>query len=158
MNALKTCTLLGAAVLMMGTAQAKKPGTVPVIGPDLAVYSFGLKTKCGPATCAVNNATLVVRNEGDADVANCRVTFYLSTDTTLTTQTDALNPVADIPLHTQSLGTVKAGRTKKRTLGGGLLKKASPASGNYVIAEIDSDNAIEEANELNNIISSKEIP
>ena len=148
-------SLAGAAIcalLFTATAQAKKPGTVPVIGPDLAGTSISVKTKCTPTTCSVNNLTVNVRNLGDADAPNTRISFYLSADDVLTTQSDGMN-VVDIPLHTQSLGTVKAGKTKKRTLGGGLLKKAGYVGGSYIFVVLDSDDTLVEADETNNTIS-----
>jgi hypothetical protein len=87
-----------------------------------------------------------------------RVEFYLSDDTVLTTATDEVTTVADTLLHSVSLGAVKSGKTKKRTLGGGHLKQANAVSGQYVIALVDSDNVLSETLESNNVVVSEPLP
>jgi len=137
------------------TAEAKKPKPNTGVGIDLSAEKIVFKTKCkGEEFCKVNNFSLTVANLGAEDVKNTRVEFYLSDDNILTTTTDALNPVADTLIHTQSLGKMKAGAKKKRTVGGGLLKKLAPQAGQYVIGVVDANYNIEELDEVNNIIVS----
>jgi subtilase family serine protease len=123
------------------------------VAVDLSVKSHG-----APGTTAVNNMTLTVKNEGDVDAKNSRVEFYLSDDATLTTTPDALSSTTDSLIHRVALGTVKAGKLKKRTLGGGLLKQLSATSGQYVIAVVDADNTTSETNEANNVVASDPLP
>ncbi|MGI8905750.1 MAG: CARDB domain-containing protein [Candidatus Sumerlaeaceae bacterium] len=127
-------------------------------GADLTGVSIVFKTKCDATTCTVNNLTLTVRNQGGDDAKNSRVEFYLSDDTTLTTTPDELSSTTDSLIHRVALGTVKAKKTKKRTVGGGLLKQLAAHSGQYVIALLDADNTTSESNELNNVVVSEPIP
>lgn len=138
-------------------AQAKKPGSVPGT-PDLAGAGIVVKSKSNATTSTINNLTLLIDNNGSGDAANSRVEFYLSDDTTLTTTPDELTSVTDTLIHSQSVGTVKANRTKKRTLGGGLLKKAGATTNQHVIAVLDSTNLLEESDETNNVFVSDPLP
>jgi subtilase family serine protease len=126
--------------------------------PDLVGQSITFKSHCNATTCTVNNLTLVVKNQGGGDAGNSRVEFYLSDDTTLTTTPDELSSSTDSLIHRVSLGTVKANKTKRRTVGGGLLKQLSSHSGQYVIAVLDADNTTSESDELNNVFVSEPIP
>ena len=135
---------------------AKKP-TEADGPPDLEALSITIKSNCKSSPCKINNVSLSVGNNG-GNASNSRVEFYLSDDTVLTTATDEVTTVADTLLHSVSLGAVKAGKTKKRTLGGGHLKQASAASGQYVIALVDSDNVLSETLESNNIVVSEPLP
>lgn len=125
---------------------------------DLVGQSITFRSHCNATTCTVNNLTLVVKNQGDGDAPNTRVEFYLSDDTTLTTAPDELTSTTDSLIHRVALGTVKAHHTKRRTVGGGLLKKLSSHSGQYVIALLDADNDTSETDELNNVFVSDPIP
>lgn len=127
-------------------------------GADLVGQSITFKSHCDATTCSVNNLTLVVKNQGDSDAPNSSVEFYLSDDTTLTTASDQLSTTTDSLIHGVSLGSVKAHATKKRTVGGGLLKQLSSHSGQYVIALLDADNTTSETDELNNVFVSDPIP
>jgi subtilase family serine protease len=118
---------------------------------DLEGTTITVKAKCTSDTCKIKNATLLVQNNGDEDTSNSRVAFYLSDDIILTTVTDTL-------LHESSLGKVKVGKAKKRTLGGGHIKKAGPVSGKYIIAVVDSTDVLAETNELNNNFTSEPLP
>ncbi len=155
-----------ALVAVVGSADAAKgpkpgkPGKpgVTVGLPDLSGESISFKTKCNGTTCTLNNLTFVVRNSGDGDMPNSSVSFYLSSDAVLTTETSELNPIADNLIRIQSLGKVKAGKTKKRTLGGGLLKKLGAIQGQYIIAVVDSNQSVLEFDELNNVFVSEPLP
>lgn len=125
---------------------------------DLVGQSITFRTHCNATTCTVNNLTLVVKNEGAGDAPNTRVAFYLSDDTTLTTAADELSSTTDSLIHKVALGTVKAHHTKRRTVGGGLLKQLASHSGQYVIALLDADNTTSESDELNNVFVSDPIP
>ena len=146
------------AIAIVGTAvtvEAKKPNPNTGVGIDLSAEKIVFKTQCkGEDVCKVNNFSLTVANLGAEDIKNTRVEFYLSDDDILTTLTDEITTVADTLIHTQSLGAMKAGKTKKRTVGGGLLKKLAPQAGQYVIGVVDANYDIEELDEINNIIIS----
>jgi hypothetical protein len=142
---------IAAAAAVVWTS-AKKPGSE---GPaELEATAISVKSQT-PGT--VNNLSVSVRNNGGQS-ANAAVEFYLSDDETLTTTPDALSSTTDVLLHRVSLGSVQAGRTKKKTLGGGHLKQASAASGMYVIAYVDAENQLVESDELNNIVASDPLP
>jgi len=119
---------------------------------DLEGTTITVKAKCtSGSTCKIKNVTLLVQNNGDEDTSNSRVAFYLSDDTVLTTETDTL-------LHESALGKVKVGKAKKRTLGGGVIKKAGAVSGKYIIGVADSTEVLAETNELNNNVASEPLP
>lgn len=148
------------ALLAISLAVQAKPGGGggrPNQGgtPDLTGRSFTLKTKTRGTSTTVNNATVIIANEGDGDSSNTRVQYYLSDDAVYTT--DPLLGTPDSLFHTVSLGKVKANKTKKRTIGGGLFKNLSP-SGKFIIAVIDPDNIITESNETNNTVVSPQLP
>ena len=73
-----------------------------------------------------------------------------STDTAQSSETDTL-------IHRQSLGTVKAGKEKSRTIGGGLINRYE-TTGMYIIALIDSANQVAESDENNNVLVSDPLP
>jgi hypothetical protein len=132
-----------------------KPGTSELGIADLAGSAITFKVKTKPTGSQINNFTLWVDNLGDADAQNSRVEFWLSDDNVLTTSVDPLAtiPVAvDTLIHTQSLGKIKAGRSKKRTVGGGHLKKLVLLPGQSIFAVVDADNTVVELDELNNIL------
>lgn len=106
----------------------------------------------------MNNLTLTVENNGSADAPNSRVEFYLSDDATYATAPNELSATVDKLIHRQSLGTVKARKFKKRTVGGGLLKKLGSPSGKYIIAVLDADNGVTETDEANNVFVSDPLP
>lgn len=154
------CAAVAATILAAATADAKKPGNSPSVpGIDLAAGSFSVKAKSKKGVMSVNNFSLSVLNVGDTDAKNSRIEFWLSADDVLTTTSDPMtSTVADQIIHTQSLGTVKAGSAKKRTVGGGLLKQLNAASGQYIIAVIDADDSVAEVDEFNNVAVSSPLP
>ena len=155
---LAVCAVVTALfVCTVSVGHAKKKVTEPIVGPDLEATSLSVKSKTRNLVTSINNVTVSLKNIGDADAPNSQITYYLSLDDVLTTQVDALNPTVDTVLHTQSLGKVKAGKTKKSTLGGGHLKQAGATQGNYIIAVVDSKNNITEVDEWNNIVVSAPI-
>lgn len=155
----KSLLVAVAVALVPAVGLAKRPGTVgPDDAPDLTGRSISFRVKCKETSCTVNNLTLTVDNDGSADAPNTRVEFYLSDDATYTTTPDELSPTVDRLIHRQALGTVKARKFKKRTVGGGLLKKAQATTGQYVIAVLDADEQTSETDESNNVFVSDPIP
>jgi hypothetical protein len=136
----------GVAAVCLGLISAAF-AVPPVPGPvDLTVTDITSKTKCDDTTCTIKNLTVLIQNTGTGDAANAALDYYVSADNTLTTETDRF-------VHRVSLGKIKAGKTKKRTLGGGLLKQANAVSGQFIFAVIDADNTLAESNDNNNIFS-----
>ncbi len=150
---------IAAATLMAGSAFAQKPGSVPVTeeGIDLLGNSFTYKVKQKQGVTSVNNLTFYIANQGDSDAPNSRIEYWLSDDAVFNEVADPMVPgsTADVLIHTQSLGKVKSGKTKKRTVGGGLLKGLGVLTGKYYIAVIDADNVLLEADEVNNTFTSQ---
>jgi len=165
----RNCALAIAAIAVTALpliAGAKKPGHTPGkpgtndgVGPDLVGERITLKYKCKDTSCTVQNFTLYVENAGDTRAKNSRIEYYLSDDTTLTTfsEDEATTPTDKI-LHRHSLGNLHAGRTKKKTVGGGLLKQRKAQTGQYIIALLDADNTTSETDEANNIVVSDPLP
>lgn len=137
-------TLAVAPVISLATPPAQ--GT-----PDLAPASITFKTKIKDGVESVKNFTLLVDNLGDGKAENTRLHYYLSDDDVLSTETDLL-------FHQHSLGAVKVGKTKKKTVGGGVLKQAGAVSGQYVLAVVDAEEAVEELDEENNVVVSPVLP
>ena len=136
----KQMGLASAMAALCATAFATPPGSGT---PDLHATTMSFKTKCDATTCTVKNLTVLIENQGSGDAANATLDYYLSDDNVLTTETDTF-------VHRVSLGKVKAGKIKKRTLGGGLLKQHSAGSGQYVFVVIDADNSLVETDDTNN--------
>jgi hypothetical protein len=141
--------IVAVLVFTASTALAKKPPQ-PSGDPDLVGVSIALKTGCNATTCSVRNFTLTVKNQGSNWARNGIVEFYLSDDTSLSTETDTL-------FHYVSLGSVKPNGTKKKTVGGGLLKPFA-SSGKYIIANIDASDSVVESDETNNEFASDPLP
>lgn len=139
--------------LILAAAPALALAKRPVAGgtPDLSPASIELKVKCKETSCTVKNFRLYVDNIGDGDAKNSRIHYFLSDDTSLSTETDVL-------IHQHSLGAIKAGKTKKKTVGGGVLKNAGAVPGQYVIALVDADEQTTETDENNNVAVSPPLP
>ncbi len=150
------CAAVAVMIAAAGSADAKKPVTpggpnVTVQGTDLVPMSMSFKVKSKNGINQINNFSFYIANVGDTDAPNSRVEFWLSSDTLFSPVDDPLNPtdVPDVLIHSQSLGKVKAGKSKKRTVGGGHLKQIQsvlgdvPLTGN-IIAVIDSTNVVAE--------------
>jgi subtilase family serine protease len=67
------------------------------------------------------------------------------------------NEGVDIYLNQVATGTIKAGKSKTRTLSYNF-STGETASGKYVMAVIDADNTVEESNESNNYVVFGPIP
>lgn len=160
MKKLLACAAAAVAMFAVGTADAKKPANpgngpgnpgISVQGIDLVPVSMNFKVKSKQGVNQINNFSFYIANVGDTDAPNSRVEFYLSADPVFSPIDDPLNPtdVPDVLIHSQSLGKVKAGKSKKRTVGGGHLKQIQASLGGlpltgYVIAVIDSTNVVAE--------------
>jgi hypothetical protein len=97
------------------------------------------ETSKGPK-CKVSG-TLGVKNIGNQDAPSSRVRFYLSNDRTYDKD--------DIFLKQVATGTLKAGKSKAKKLSGSL-PPGTTGSGKNIIAVIDADKTVAEANETNN--------
>jgi len=131
-------------------AKPKAPSTGSI---ELSVDEFTSKTKTKKGITSLNNVTVYVNNVGDTDAKKARIEWYVSDDDILTTATDNPTTPPDTLIHSQALGNVKAGKAKKRTLGGGHLKGLTPGTGQYLFVLVDSTYVIDEENELDNILS-----
>lgn len=143
-NSRKQLALFAGCVLALASTAIATPPTSGT--PDLQATSMTFKTKCNDTTCTVKNLTVLIANNGTGDASNTSLDYYLSDDNNLTTETDTF-------VHRVSLGKVKAGKTKRRTLGGGLLKQHNAVSGQYVFVVIDADNTLAETDDSNNTFS-----
>lgn len=161
------CAAAFALAVSAGSADAKKGqkgpnngggGIVVFGGPDLVGESIQFKIKCKQGLCQLNNFRLMVKNQGDVDMPNSRVEFWLSDDTLLDTITDPETFLSDTLIHTQSLGKIKAGKTKKRTVGGGHLKQLGAVSGQHIIAVVNPGGVVPELDALNNEYLSAPLP
>jgi hypothetical protein len=124
-------------------------GPVPP-SADLAGTTITLKLKCtAEGGCNVKNATFVFQNAGVVDADNSFVEFWLSDDTTLSTDTDTL-------VHRVATGKVKAGKSKKKTMGGGLLQQFT--MNKHILGVLDADHTVGESNENNNVFASDPLP
>jgi hypothetical protein len=126
--------LIAAFAFIVSSAFCAKP---PQSGnADLVTTDAFIKIKCDDTTCTVKKVTIYIENEGTAD-ASTTLQYWLSSD-------DVFSPGTDTLLHTVATGKIKAGKIKKRTLGGGLLKHANASSGQYVIVVLDEGNTVDE--------------
>jgi hypothetical protein len=93
---------------------------------------------------------LKVQNEGTQKAPSSKVRFYLSNDSNLEETNDTL-------LKEIKIGSLNAGKAKTISLQVNL-PLGSSASDKFVIALIDADNSVPEADETNNITPSEMIP
>ena len=140
-------------VFVIGAVIAVIPVASFALDPRADLYgttvTFKLKCKSGP--CEVKGATLeFINNGGGDDAPKSVLEFYLSNDTTLTTETDTL-------LKRLSVGKLQDGQTGARKLSGGTLKKAGAVSGQYILCFLDAAETITESGE-NNVFVSAPLP
>ena len=131
-----------------------RAGTVTVNGKLHEVRQGGLDSadlegtitkanqKCQGSGCVLK-LILKVRNLGGSKATKSLARLYLSTDATL----DA----GDTFLRSKSYGKIKPGKSQKRKFTAQLPGGAS-ATGQYVIAVLDADQAVVEANDGNNVV------
>jgi len=147
-SALCALMIVGAGASLQAKPPAPSTGAI-----DLAVDSFTSKTKTKNEVTSLNNVTVYISNLGDTDAKKARIDWYVSADDILTTATDNPTTPPDTLVHSQAIGTVKPGKLKKRTLGGGLLKKLDFQSGDNLFVVLDSSYVLEETDEVNNVLS-----
>lgn len=136
------------------TAVTTVPATPPTnsSGPDLtgAWQSVTQRCKGNEETkrCTVRGA-FVVENRGQQKTSSTLLRFYLSSDATFDS--------GDTFIKDSQVNTLKVGRTKRRSLKV-KLPPGTDATGQIVIAVLDSDQTIIESNETNNTITSPPLP
>lgn len=114
----------------------------PVNGPDLG-GTFVAATLTPKGSKVAITAQFDQLNTGNADAGKTATLFFLSADTTLGPD--------DFPLKSKKIKTLRAGA--QRTI---ILKKKVPAStnpaGKFLLALVDSTNALADANPGNNVV------
>jgi virginiamycin B lyase len=103
------------------------------------------KTVRRAATCSINGSLNII-NQGAANAGASVVRFYLSTD--------AIWSANDLLLGQASVPALPAGQSKLIQMQSALAIGTS-ASGKFLIAVIDADNAVGEADESNNVLSAR---
>jgi hypothetical protein len=131
---------------------APKVATTIVCGiPDLTGSWISLDHTCNPTSrgdrCKVSG-TLSIENIGTEDAPSSSVRFYASDNTAY--------DGADTFLKRVSTGKVKAGANKTKKLSYSF-EVGESASGRYIVAVIDADDAVVEHDETNNVIPSEQI-
>ena len=120
--------------------------------PDLTGQWTSLTQTCRNTRTGLKckiSGRLNIQNVGTLNAPSSLVRFYLSPDGVYNEGTDALKQVAT--------GAIKAAKSKTKTFNY-TFPAGDTASGNYVIAVIDSDNTVAEANEDNNAIVFGPVP
>ena len=120
----------------------------PIPRANLTGTWLSLTQQCKGPKCKIKG-TLNVENNGGQDAISSSVRFYLSDD-------DTYN-AGDAFLKQISSGTVKVSKSMNKKLSYKLLSGVT-ASGKYVIAVIDADDAVQETNESDNVIAYGPIP
>jgi glucose/arabinose dehydrogenase len=119
---------------------------------DVSVGPVTFKQKCKDTSCTVQQVIVPVTNNG-GDAPKSLLSFYLSDDERLTTGAGG-----DLLIKQTSIGAVKAGKTKTKKLGGGVLKKAGAHSGQTVFAVADDEGVLNDTNRTNNTAASPVLP
>jgi hypothetical protein len=123
------------------------PGDLPELNGTWASATETCKTnKKGQTKCQLK-ATLLLTNTGTQDAGKSEVNYFLSNDNIL--------DGADLQLKGKNVGKLKSGAAKTLKI---KLKLTEPATGKYLIAIIDSGQAVTEQNETNNIVISDPLP
>jgi uncharacterized repeat protein (TIGR01451 family) len=116
----------------------------PAHGPDLTGNWVGVTARERVQRNSVRSqikATFTVRNIGDATAGNSRLRCFISDDAVLDAD--------DTPVGAQSVGSLKAGQSKQRTVTANL---AGDQSSRFLIASVDAEGQVAETNEMNNVI------
>jgi hypothetical protein len=120
-------------------------------GPDLTGEWSSLTQVCKPSKkgnqCSITG-TFIVKNIGKNIAASSNVNFYLSEDNAYDEGDTFLKKVAAGKLKVNASKTIKLTYKLQLPLG-------NTASGKYVIAVVDADNTVVEADESNNTIAYK---
>ena len=114
----------------------------PILRADLTGSWISLNVSCKTDKCKIKG-TLNVQNVGHQDAASV-VRFYRSDD--------GLYDIGDMFLKDVSTGNIKVGMTKNRKLSYSLPQGEEIFS-KYIIAVIDPDDTVLEADEVNNHIA-----
>lgn len=136
------------------SVEPNPPGTikVTVTAPDLTGTWTSLTQTCKNTMKGIKckiKGRLNIQNIGNWDALSSFVRFYLSDDNTYDGGDTFLKQVAT--------GKIKKGKSKNRTLSYSFPLGVT-VSGKYIIAVIDADNTVVEANETNNNITYGPIP
>ncbi len=122
------------------------PAKVLVLGPDLTGAWTSLAQNCKSTNkglkCSIKGK-VNIQNIGNLDAASSFVRFYLSDD--------ALYDLSDTFLKQATTGKIKMGRNKSKSFSY-KFQIGMSATGKYIVAVIDADNTVHEANEYNNNI------
>lgn len=133
------------------TTVSEGPSINPT-GPDLTGAWQSVTQRCKGSgetkRCTVRGA-FVVENRGQQKASSTLLRFYLSSNATFDS--------GDTLLKDSQVNTLKVGRTKRRSLKM-KLSTGTDATGQLVIAVLDSANAVIEGNETNNAIVSPPLP
>lgn len=120
----------------------------PIPRANLTGTWISLTRQCKGTKCKING-TLNIENIGGQDAATSFVRFYLSDDNAYDAGDTFLKQVAS--------GTVKVGKSVNKKLSYALPSGVT-ASGKYVIAVLDADDALRETDENDNVIAFGPIP
>ncbi|MBI2875921.1 MAG: Ig-like domain-containing protein [Candidatus Tectomicrobia bacterium] len=123
-----------------------KPLPSPLFGPDLTGSWESLAQSCQQSrtrlACSLKG-TLQVQNQGTEAAPKSLLSFYRSDDATW--------DEGDAWLKQMTMGVLKAGGAQKKAFSV-KLPAGSSASGQFIIAMVDADDARKETNETNNPI------
>ena len=111
-------------------------------GADITGLWMALYQQCNRTKCKVKGK-FNVQNLGNKDALSSLLRFYLSDD--------GVYDGGDIFLKEIKTGKLKVGKSKKKSLSYSFPSGVS-ATDKYIIAVIDADNTVMEANEINNSI------
>jgi hypothetical protein len=115
-------------------------------GPDLfgqwKEFSQDCKTRRGEIRCQIK-AVLEVRNVGNLQASSSLVNFYLSDDPSLSEEEDPF-------IGSNRIAKLKPAKGKDVKLKL-KLKEGETPTGKYLIAVVDADDNVSEANETNNV-------
>jgi hypothetical protein len=121
--------------------------------PDLTGSWISLDQTCNPTSrgdkCKISG-TLSIDNIGTEDARSSSVRFYVSDD-------GDYDEGVDTFLKRVSTGSVKAGASKTKTLSY-TFEVGESASGRYIVAVIDADDAVVEHDETNNQVPYGRVP
>jgi len=125
----------------------------PVPLPDLTGQWTSLVQACRSTKSGLKckiSGKLSIQNVGTVNAPSSFVRFYRSDD-------EVYNEGADSFLKQVATGTIKVGKSKSKTLSYSFPLRET-VTGDYIIAVIDADNTVEEADEGNNYIMFGPIP
>ncbi len=140
----RVCAIDNKGNISSGVTASATPSSS--VGPDLTGSWKFLTIKCIETRKGIKckiSGKLNVRNSGQQDAPSSSVKFFLSENNLYETE--------DMPLKKISTGKIKAGKSKDITIQYNFSYGTS-LSGKYIIAVIDFENVLVEADENNNTI------